>query len=135
MKIFIDAPLLIYLNTLTDPKDRILYENYYIDLLSRYKVFTDALVLDELIYVSKKKYGVPYELSIEFIEAIILPYVNILEIGEEEYGYASKLIIEYNLKPSDALHIGTMLNNGINVIISEDKEFDKVDQIKRKWLH
>lgn len=135
MKIFIDTPLLVYLNTLTDPRDKLLYENYYLDLLSKYKAYTDVLVLDELIYVSKKKYGIPYELSIEFIEAIVLPYINILELGEEEYEHASKLIVEYRLKPSDSLHIGAMLNNGINVIVSEDKEFDKIKQIKRRWLH
>ena len=37
MKVFIDAPLLIYLNTVTDPKTRILYENFYIDILTIYK--------------------------------------------------------------------------------------------------
>ncbi len=135
MRIFIDTPLLVYLNTLTDPRDKLLYENYYLDLLSKYKAYTDVLVLDELIYVSKKKYGIPYELSIEFIEAIVLPYINILELGEEEYEHASKLMIEYKLKPSDSLHIGAMLNNGINVIVSEDKEFDKIKQIKRVWIH
>jgi len=135
LRIFIDTPLLVYLNTLTDPRDKILYENYYLDLLSKYKAYTDVLVLDELIYVSKKKYGIPYELSIEFIEAIVLPYINILELGEEEYEHASKLMIEYKLKPSDSLHIGAMLNNGINVIVSEDKEFDKIKQIKRVWIH
>jgi len=135
LRIFIDTPLLVYLNTLTDPRDKILYENYYLDLLSKYKAYTDVLVLDELIYVSKKKYGIPYELSIEFIEAIVLPYINILELGEEEYEHASKLIVEYRLKPSDSLHIGAMLNNGINVIVSEDKEFDKIKQIKRVWIH
>jgi len=135
LRIFIDTPLLVYLNTLTDPRDKLLYENYYLDLLSKYKAYTDVLVLDELIYVSKKKYGIPYELSIEFIEAIVLPYINILELGEEEYEHASKLMIEYKLKPSDSLHIGAMLNNGINVIVSEDKEFDKIKQIKRVWIH
>ena len=134
MKIFIDAPLLIYLNTLTDPKNRIIYENYYMDLLSRYKLFTDVLVLDEIIYVSKKKYKIPYELTIEFVESIILPYINILEIGEEEYRHASRLLVKYKLKPSDALHIGAMKNNNIKIIISEDKELDKIKQIQRKWI-
>ncbi len=124
--------MLIYLNTLTNPSNRILYENYYLDLLSKYKAYTDALVLDELIYVSRKKYGIPYKLSIEFIEAIILPYINILKIGEEEYEYASKIITEYKLKPSDALHISVMQYNGIKVIVSEDKEFDKIEYIKRE---
>ncbi|MCD6300441.1 MAG: type II toxin-antitoxin system VapC family toxin [Staphylothermus sp.] len=135
MKIFIDAPLLIYLNTVTDPRDRYIYENYYLELLSKYKAYTDVLVLDELINVSKKKYGVPYELSIEFIESIVLPYINVLELSEEEYKYASKLIVEYKLKPSDSLHVGAMLNNNIDLIVSEDKEYDKIRQIKRIWIH
>jgi len=130
-----DSPLLIYLNTVTDLRDRYMYENYYLlELLSKHKVYTDVLVLDELIHVSKKKYGVPYELTIDFIESIILPYINISELGEEEFKYASKIIVEHKLKPSDPLLVSAMLNNGINLIVSEDREYDKIKQIKRTWI-
>ena len=130
-----DSPLLIYLNTVTDLRDRYMYENYYLlELLSKHKVYTDVLVLDELIHVSKKKYGVPYELTIDFIESIILPYINIPELGEEEFKYASKIIVEHKLKPSDPLLVSAMLNNGINLIVSEDREYDKIKQIKRTWI-
>lgn len=130
-----DSPLLIYLNTVTDLRDRYMYENYYLlELLSKHKVYTDVLVLDELIHVSKKKYRVPYELTIDFIESIILPYINISELGEEEFKYASKIIVEHKLKPSDPLLVSAMLNNGINLIVSEDREYDKTKQIKRTWI-
>jgi len=134
MKIFIDAPLLIYLNTVTDPRNRILYENFYIDILTRYKPYTDALVFDELIYVSKKRYGIPYNISIEFIESSVLPYVHVISLGEEEYREAIKFILEYGIKPSDALHLGAMINNEISLIVSEDKDFDKISLIKKVWL-
>jgi len=134
MKVFIDSPLLIYLNTLANSKDRILYENFYIDILTKYKPYTDVLVLDELIYISKKKYGIPYNVSIEFIRSNILPYVYILSLGEEEYGNAEKILVEYGLKPSDALHLGAMVNNNINLVVSEDREFDKIPAIKRLWI-
>ena len=39
------------------------------------------LVLDELLHISKKKYGIPYNTT-EFIETAILPY-TIIELGEE----------------------------------------------------
>ncbi len=55
MKVFIDVLLLIYLNTLSDPNIRIPYENFYIKTLTEYKPYTDALVLDEVIYISKEK--------------------------------------------------------------------------------
>jgi len=130
-----DSPLLIYLNTVTDLRDRYMYENYYLlELLSKHKVYTDVLVLDELIHVSKKKYRVPYELTIDFIESIVLPYINISELGEEEFKYASKIIVEHKLKPSDPLLVSAMLNNGINLIVSEDREYDKIKQIKRTWI-
>ncbi len=134
MKAFVDSPLLIYLNTVTNPTTRIIYESFYLDILSKYKLYTDVLVLDEVIYVSKKKYGIPYNISIEFIESIVLPYVSIISLGEDEYRLASKLLVEYGLKPSDALHPAAMINNGINVIVSEDREFDKLENVKRLWI-
>ena len=134
MKAFIDAPLLIYLNTLVDSKDRILYENFYVEILTKYKPYTDVLVLDELIYISKKKYNIPYKVSVGFIESNVLPYVYVLSLGENEYNYAVKILSEHSLKPSDALHLGAMMKNNITLIISEDKELDKISAIKRLWI-
>ena len=134
MKVFIDSPLFIYLNTIADSKDRVPYENSYIDLLTNYKPYTDALVLDELLYVSKRKYGIPHDLTVEFIESNIRPYVIILPLGEDEYVKAARLMIEYNLKPSDALRLAAMANNGVSLIASGDREFDKVPLVKRIWV-
>ena len=134
MKIFIDAPLLIYLNTLTNLRYRTTYENFYIEILIKYKSYTDVLVLNELIYISRKKYNIPYKVSIKFIEANILPYTIILNLGEEEYNYATEIITKHNLKPSDALHIGAMMNNNIKVLVSEDREFDRIPEVERIWI-
>ena len=134
MKIFIDAPLLIYLNTLTNSRYRTTYENFYIEILIKYKSYTDVLVLNELIYISRKKYNIPYKVSIKFIEANILPYTIILNLGEEEYNYATEIITKHNLKPSDALHIGAMMNNNIKVLVSEDREFDRIPEVERIWI-
>ena len=54
-------------------------------------------------------------------------------MGEEEYGEASRLVADYNLKPSDALHLGAMKTNGIRVVVSEDSELDRVPWVKRVW--
>lgn len=134
MKVFIDAPLLIYLNTLTNLRYRILYENFYIEILTKYKPYTDVLVLDELIYISKKKYNIPYDVSIKFVETNILPYTTVLNLDEEEYEYATEIIVKHNLKPSDALHIGAMMNNNITLIVSEDRGFDRIPAVKRLWI-
>ncbi|HDI46852.1 MAG TPA: PIN domain-containing protein [Candidatus Methanomethylia archaeon] len=133
MKIFVDACLLIYLNTLADMHARSAYENFYLDLVSRYKVFVDGLVLDELIYISEKKYGVPSSVTLDFIDSVVLPYADILGLGEEEFKQACHFIEKYGLKPSDALHLGAMKINGIEMVASEDSDFDKVEEVKRIW--
>jgi len=111
-----------------------MYENFYLNVLSKYKAFTDVLVLDELIYISEKKYNVPSSVTLGFIDSTVLSYVTILGLGEEEYRRACLYIKEYGLKLSDALHLGAMKNNGIEYIASEDLDFDKVGEIKRVWL-
>jgi len=134
LKVFIDTPLLIYLNTLTNLRYRVLYENFYIEILTKYKPYTDVLVLDELLYISKKKYNIPYNVSVKFVETNILPYITILNLGEEEYKYATEIITKHNLKPSDALHVGAMMNNNITLVVSEDREFDRIPVVKRLWI-
>ena len=132
MKIFIDASLLIYLNIPLPEDQARIVDDFYKKLLSE-TLYTDVLVLDETIYISKKKYGVPYSDTINFIDTAVLPYVTILPIGELEYHKAKVYIERYNLKPSDALHLAVMDNNGITIIATEDEDFDKT-HIKRKWL-
>jgi len=86
------------------------------------------------IYISKKRYNVPYEISIKFLESIVLPYVQILPLSEVEYKKASEILKINNVKPSDALHIAVMIINNITKIASEDKELDKIKGIERIWL-
>lgn len=134
MKIFIDSNLLIYLNALKSFELRKNYEDFYISLLSNYKAYLDVLVLDELIYISKKRYNVTYEISIKFLESIVLPYVEILPLSKMEYKKASEILKISNVKPSDALHIAVMITNNIVKIVSEDRELDKIKGIERIWL-
>ncbi len=96
-------------------------------------MYTDVLVLDEVIYISKRKYGVPYEETIKFLDDVILPTVEILPIGLEEYLKAKENILKYNLKPSDAIHLAVIENNGLQAIVTEDKDFQKVP-IKVIWI-
>ncbi len=120
--------VLIYLNA---GEENVI--KFFRDLLMRKnRLYTDVLVLDEVIYISRKKYGIRYEDTIKFLDDVVLPYVKVLGIGLMEYEVSKKYI--GILKPSDAIHVAVMLNNGMNVIVSEDKDFDKVNTVKRVWL-
>ncbi|ASJ16244.1 twitching motility protein PilT [Thermococcus chitonophagus] len=131
MKIFLDASFLLYILAKTPGiTDKVL--KLYSDLLSQ-ELYTDSLVLDEVIYVAKKKYRIPPELSIEFIDEFVLPYVQVLSIGIREYLKARDIILEYNFNPSDALHLAVIENYGLQAIVTEDEDFDRVP-VKRIWV-
>ncbi|MHA1593910.1 MAG: type II toxin-antitoxin system VapC family toxin [Candidatus Baldrarchaeia archaeon] len=134
MRAFLDANLIIYLNTVREEGARRVYEDFFMDVLERYVLFTDALVLDEVLYISKKKYGVPYEVTMELLDDVVLPFVRILPIGDEEFKVMRVVIEKYGLKPSDALHIAVCRRNNIEIIISEDTDFDGIENVRRVWI-
>ncbi len=129
MKVFLDASFLIYLNVYTQD-NRI--ERLFAKLISE-ELYTDVLVIDELLYISKKKYGVPYDETIRFVDDVILPVVDVLPIGLNDYLKARENILKYNLKPSDAIHLAVIENNGLQAIVTEDRDFRRIP-IKVIWI-
>ncbi|MGI0086200.1 MAG: type II toxin-antitoxin system VapC family toxin [Nitrososphaerales archaeon] len=134
LKVFLDANLLIYLNTQEDGEnERTRLEDFYSDLLKE-DLFTDLLVLEEAIYISLSKYHVPYSLTFELLKSTILPYASIIPMEEQDLVATEKYLSKYKVKPSDAIHLAVMEKKGIAAIASEDEEFDKVRGIKRMWI-
>ena len=133
MKLFIDTNLFVYLNSNVDEDLATRLDSFYTNLIRDNEVYTNVLVLDELIHVSRRKYGVSYPETISFIEDVILPAVKVLPITFNDYLTAKEIILKYNLRPSDALHIATIQDNGLQAIVSEDEDFDRLP-LKRLWL-
>ena len=132
MRVFIDANLLIYLNTAAEDM-RKSYDDFYTELAANNRLYTDVLVLDELLYISKKRYNVPYPVTTLFIDDVVLPFTEMLPLGLPEYQASTKIIEEARLKPSDALHLASMRLNNIATIASEDRELDNASKINRIW--
>ncbi len=133
MKIFVDASLLIYLNVKMPEDEAKLIEDFWLNLLLNNLLYTNVLVLDEVIYVSKRKYDVSPKDTIDFIDKAVLPYVDVLSIGLSEYLRAKELMVKYGLKPSDSIHVATIENHGLQAVATEDEDFEKVG-IKRLWI-
>lgn len=133
MRIFLDASFIIYLNV--DVPDNLAekIDALYKQLITNNKLHTDVIVLDEVIHVSRKKYKVPYSETINMLDDIIIPYVEVLPIGLMEHLKAKENMLKYNLKPSDAIHLAVIENNGLQAIVTEDEDFDRIP-IKRIWL-
>jgi len=131
-KFFLDANLLIYLNTMAR-EERTPIDNFFKAII-REDLFTDVLVIDETLYVSKKRYGVPYELTMSLLKRVLLPHIQIIALAEEDLQALGRYLSRYELRPSDALHLAAMEKSGISSIVSEDEDFDRVEGIKRFWL-
>jgi predicted nucleic acid-binding protein len=131
-KLFLDANLIIYLNTMTgDERSKI--DRFFKSLL-REHLFTNMLVLDETLHISRRRYAVPYALTMHFLRRAFLPYTEIIPIAEADLKATEKYLTKYDVKPSDAIHLATMDKVGIASIVSEDKELDSVKGIRRIWL-
>jgi len=96
-------------------------------------LFVNMLVINETIWILNKKYRIPLSEIIELIDRLI-PLLEIIPIDYGDYDIMKKIMLDYGLKPSDALHIASMNKMGIRHIVSEDKEFDKIPFIERMWL-
>jgi predicted nucleic acid-binding protein len=133
VRVFLDASLLIYMKTAAEDARR-RYDDFYTELAANNRLYTDVLVLDELLYVSKMRYNVPYTATAAFIDTVTLPFTEVLPLGLNEHKTSIELLNETHLKPSDALHIASMMSNNLTTIASEDKELDGVPKINRIWL-
>ena len=132
MKIFLDANLMIYLNALTGA-ERKPVEDFFIRLLKE-DLYTNLLVLDETLYISKTRYRIPYDRSLTLIKNTIMPYSELIALDEYDIDTMGDYLMRYDLKPSDALHLATMKKLGVTHIATEDREFDRVEETKRIWL-
>ena len=130
---FLDASLFIYLLT----ADGDLYREVrklFLDSV-RLGACTDALAIDEFIWVCKRKYGVPLHASTRTVRDVILPAVELLEISEAELLEALSALEKGLLdKPSDAIHYGVMKAHGVNEIVTEDRDFESLPGVRRIWL-
>lgn len=133
MKVFVDASVLVYLNVRMPEEEAKLIEDLWLRSLSEHTLHTNMLVLDEVLYVSRRKYGISYEDTMEFVDKAVLPYVNVLPLTVSEYVKAKEYVRKYGLRPSDALHAATIEDYGLQAIITEDRDFDRLS-ITKIWV-
>ncbi len=132
MKAFLDISFLIYLNTIADEHRKDI-EELFRRLLEK-SLSTDMLVVDETLYISGRRYGFPYRLTLDFLKQIVLPCVEIIAVEEGDLRLVEKYLLAYGLRPSDAIHLAVMEKANIGQIVTEDRDFDKVKKVKRIWL-
>ena len=95
------------------------------------KAYISPLVIDEVMWVIQKM--VNRETAHEVGSLIISLPLIWLDISYETVK-TSLSVYERGLDPRDAFHVSVMEEYNISEILSEDKDFDKISEIKRYSL-
>ena len=95
---------------------------------------TVTITWDEIVWVVRKIFGLKpsIELGRKFLE---FPNLKLLNVKRSIVLRAQGLVEKYEIKPRDAIHAATALENGIEIIVSYDRDFDKLEEIKRLDPH
>ncbi|MFV9631076.1 MAG: PIN domain-containing protein [Methanosarcinales archaeon] len=91
------------------------------------------LTWDEIVYVISKISGRDNgkRAGSDFF---LFPNLRIPGVDEEIVKYAQNLIEKYNLKPRDAIRAASAIKNGAKEIITNDNDFDIVNELERVGL-
>jgi len=96
---------------------------------------TASLTLDEFIWVITKLIK-DRKKAIEACKDILeLPNLRILEVAADDLLVALDFMEKYDqLKPRDAIHLSVSINSGIFTIVSDDEDFNNIEEINREGL-
>ncbi len=128
---YLDANVFIY-PVINNNKRADFYRKIIYEVVSgKIKACTSVLTWDEVIHYLKKEKGKNFALmqSEKFLK---LPNLCFIETSIHIIIKAHQLMKKYEINPRDAIHVATAMSCSSEEIISEDKIFDKIKEIKRK---
>lgn len=93
---------------------------------------TSFLTFDEVFYKVKKVKGT--DIAVKNLEAFLtIPNMRFIDVNGAVIYKSLELIREYDLLPRDAIHAATAFIEGAETIFSQDKDFDSIRGLNRKW--
>ena len=102
-----------------------------LDMDKGVKRFVSSLVTwDEVVWVVWRLFG--YEDAVKAGSVMLkLDGLKYVELSNAIVIKAQELVDKYRLRPRDAIHIATAVTVGEREIVSDDKEFDVVKEVRR----
>ena len=130
MKRYIDANIFIY-PILYESEYSKYYEKLFFSIINKkFFAMTSMLTWDEIVHSIWKNRT--REIAIREGEKFLrFPNLIFAEVNSKIISKAQQLITKYNIKPRDAIHTATALLSNCNEIISDDDDFDKIEEIRR----
>jgi len=94
---------------------------------------TSVLTWDEVLYTLIKEKG-REEAVIEVKLFLSIPNLSFINVDSHIIMHAQSLVEDFSLKPRDAIHAATAIINKCTEIISDDSDFDKINNLIRRRL-
>ncbi len=136
MMYYVDTNVFVYPLIYSESRDRrALYARNILTRIAsgELKAATSSLTWDEFTWVILKTLGA--QISIEKgREFLSFPNLRILRVDIEVLKKAQVMIERYGVKPRDAIHAACAIANDIREIVSDDKDFDQIKELKRVRL-
>lgn len=126
-QVYIDSNVFIYASLANDEIGD--DARKIINAVSKGKIrgYKTTLGYDETIYHLKKK--LDEETFQDVVDAFLdIDFLTFLSIGKEDV-LVSKEYVLNGFQPRDSLHIAACINNDIDVLISEDLDFETIEDI------
>lgn len=98
--------------------------------LGKVEAYTATITWDEVAWVVRKVFGFDFSAD-ESKKFLIFPNLRLLGVKKSTVFRAQELVEKYKMRPRDAIHAAVALENKITTIVSYDKDFDEMNEIKR----
>ncbi|MEK6848530.1 MAG: type II toxin-antitoxin system VapC family toxin [Nanoarchaeota archaeon] len=94
------------------------------------KACTSYLTWDEVVYHLKKIFG--RETAILKSKKLLrFPNIKFVDVDMIIIDKAHQLLEKYNLEPRDSIHAATAILLGAKEFVSDDADFDQINELKR----
>ena len=93
--------------------------------------YTSTLTWDEVVYVVARILGRPDAIQAgEKFQRF--PNLRFISVSDDIIRLAQKLVSESDVLPRDAIHAASALSRKVDVLVSDDSDFDAIPGVKRE---
>ena len=130
MKRYLDANVFLYPLLYEDDKAKACASLLKDIANKKIAAYTSVLCWDEFVYTLKVEKGreIAKQEGDKFLK---FPNLVFLDARKSTLFKARQLMERYNLNPRDAIHIATAILVNIKDVISDDSDFDDINEISR----
>ncbi|RLG49796.1 MAG: VapC toxin family PIN domain ribonuclease [Thermoproteota archaeon] len=92
--------------------------------------YTSTLTCDEVVWVVSRVLGREDGIN-QGRKLLAFPNLQFVDVDRRILSTAQSLMDGYMLKPCDAIHVASAINKNVKKLISDDEDFDVIEEVER----